>query len=207
MSSSSIKKVRGLRIFDKKHKAVKTIIKKGHYPKIHGDKVWFSSYFIMDYLRKHTSHAKRANIMEVGCGWGLLSIFCAKKFKANVVSVDADKHVMPLLQLHSKENNVSIATKVCRYEHLKPKTLAKQDIIVGGDICFWDELVAPLYSMIKRALKQNVGTIIIADPGRSPFLKLAKRCQKQYDAELIPVSIKKPNKEQGYLLVINAQAA
>jgi hypothetical protein len=77
--------------------------------------------------------------------------------------------------------------------------LASQDLIVGVN-CFWDELVEPLFKLIRLAMRQQIGKIIIADLGRTPFLKLAKCCQKKYKAELIPVSTRK---KDGYLLVIN----
>lgn len=201
MLSSSLNNVRGLKIFGRKHKAVKTLVDKGSYPKIHGDKVWFSSYFIMDYLERKPVE-KKSRVMEIGCGWGLLGVYCAKNFGAKVIGVDADKNVMPLLKLHARKNRVKLKTKVCRYENLKPKLLAKQDIILGGDICFWDELVDPLFSLIKQAMKQGVGTVIIADPGRTPFLALAKRCKKKYGAKLKPVSISLPTQESGYLLIV-----
>ncbi len=41
--------------------------------------------------------------------------------------------------------------------------------------------------MINKAIQAGVPQIIIADPGRSPFLKLAKRCIKNFDAKLIDV--------------------
>ncbi len=46
--------------------------------------------------------------MEVGCGWGLLSIYCAKNFQAQLTGVDADKNVFPFLKLHAKANGVKI---------------------------------------------------------------------------------------------------
>jgi len=75
-------------------------------------------------------------------------------------------------------------------------------MVLGGDICFWNELIDPLYSLIKKSLKNGVNTIVIADPGRSPFLKLAKKCKKKFGAELREVSIKDPVEEEGYLLII-----
>jgi hypothetical protein len=78
--------------------------------------------------------------------------------------------------------------------------LAGQDLIVGGDICFWDELVEPLFKLIKLAMRQQIGKIIIADLGRTLFLKLAKCCQKKHKAELILASTRK---NDVYLLVIN----
>lgn len=201
-SSSSKQKVHGLKIYGKKHKAIKNLKKKGYFPEIHGDKVWFSSYFIMDYLLQNPL-PKKSRVLEIGCGWGLLSIFCTKQFKAKAVGVDADKNVFPMLKLHARKNRVKVKTKTSRYEDLKPKFLAKHDMIYGGDICFWDELVDPLFKVIKNAMKNNVRTIVIADPGRSPFLTLAKRCKKRFNAKLIHTAIDYPSEHSGYLLIIH----
>lgn len=201
MAHTAVRNHRGVQEFGRKHPAVKKLLNKGNFPEIHGDQVWFSSYFVMDYLRR-TKVRKNANVMEVGCGWGLLGIYCAKRLDAKVVGVDADENVMPFLKLQATLNNVKIKTKVCRYENLKPKLLRKQDLIVGSDICFWDELVTPLYQLIKKAVNNNVKRIVIADPGRTPFLALAKKCEKKFGARLEDVSTKKPTKKTGYLLII-----
>lgn len=201
MRSSSIKTIHGIKILGNKNKAIRELRDNANIPEIHGDKVWDSSYLIMDYLLKNPI-PKNSKVMEIGCGWGILSIFCAREFTSKVISVDADSNVMPFLELHARKNDVKIKTKVCRYEKLKPKILARQDLIVGGDICFWNELVDPLFSLIKRAMKQKVGTIIIADPGRAPFMELARRCEKKYNAHLMHAKIKK---KDGYLLIIAPQ--
>lgn len=196
-----IKEVRGLKIFKKKHKAIKKLLKKTSTPEIHGDKVWFSSYLIMDYLLENPL-AQKSRIMEVGSGWGILSIYCAKEYDADMIAVDADKNVFPFLDIHAELNDTKITSKVCRYEKLKASLLAQQDVILGGDICFWKNLIDPLFKLIKKSIKSGVGTIIIADPGRSPFLKLAKKCKKKFDAELIEVKLEDPIEEEGYLLII-----
>lgn len=201
MSIADTKTVRGLTVFKNKSKEIKNLLDLNNDPEIHGHKIWYSSFFIIDYLDANPPKLK-SSIMEVGCGWGILSIYCAKKFNAQVTGVDADENVFPFLKLHAKVNGVKIKKNVSRYENLKRNTLAKQDLIVGGDICFWKELVDPLYKMISKAIKADVPRIIIADPGRSPFLKLAKRCVKNFNAELIEVNIIEPKEKEGYLLII-----
>ncbi len=197
-----IKKIRDLNILTKKHPAIQTIINTGNAPEIHGNKVWASSYFIMDFLDDNPP-TETTSILEVGCGWGVLSLYCAKKFNANVLATDADKNVFPFLKAQARENDVKIKTKVCRYENISDSTLAKQDIIVGGDICFWDELVDALYDTIRRALKNGVKTIIIADPGRPTFLDLAQRCKAEFRAFLIPYGVSDPANYDGYLLLVS----
>lgn len=203
MAASDTKIVRGLTVYKNKSKAITSLLELHDDPEIHGHKIWYSSFFIIDYLDAKPPK-KKANIMEVGCGWGLLSIYCAKNFKAHLTGVDADKNVFPFLKLHAKANGVKIKSNVSRFENLKYNTLAKQDLILGADICFWKELIEPLYKMINKAIKAGVPRIIIADPGRSPFLKLAKRCIKNFDAKLIDVKISKPNTKEGYLLIIES---
>ena len=170
-------------------------------PEIHGDKVWFSSYFIMEYLEDNPL-PKKAKVLEIGAGWGLLSIWCAKKFGNKCLAVDADKHVMPFVDLHAKENKVKVDTLVSKYEDIPADTLAKYDVMLGGDICFWESLVNPLYKTIKGALDNGVKTVVIADPGRSTFLKLAKKCQRNLNAILVSYAIIDPNAYDGYLLII-----
>ena len=203
MTAAETKTVRGLTVYKNKSEAVAKLLELNNDPEIHGHKIWYSSFFIMDYLDEH-SPEKQADIMEIGCGWGILSIYCAKNFQAQVTGVDADSNVFPFLKLHAKANGVKIHKKVSRFENLKRKTLAKQDLIIGGDICFWTELIDPLYSMIKKAVKADVPRIIIADPGRSPFLKLAKRCKKNFNARLLDVEIDEPRHKEGYLLIIES---
>lgn len=201
ITKPNIQTVRGLELYTKKHPKLQKLLAKSDHPEIHGDKVWFSSYFIMDHLEAAPPAAK-SRVMEIGCGWGLLSVYCAKNFAAKVTAVDADPNVFPFLELHAKKNKAKVKTKVSRYEELKNKLLARQDLIVGGDICFWDELVEPLHDLIKKALAAGVQRIIIADPGRPPFLRLARRCRKQHGAKLRSVSITTPRSHSGYLLII-----
>lgn len=201
MTLAHIKETNGVFVFKKKHPIMKRLRKGIPSPEIHGTKIWPSSYFIMDYLEQNPL-PKKSRVMEIGCGWGLLSIYCASRFGAKVTSVDADENVFPYLRVHAALNDVEIKTRTKRFEELKRKTLAKQDFIAGGDICFWDELVDPLYKVIKKACEEGVGKIVIADPGRGPFLKLAKRCKKKFGGKLLDWSVDRPRKSEGYLLVI-----
>lgn len=196
-----MRKTAGLYVLKNKHPLIKRLRKSWPAPAIHGDKIWSSSYLIMNYLNKHPLE-KGDRVMEIGCGWGLLGIYCADKFKAKVTGVDADPNVLPYLKVHAALNDVKVKAKESYFEKLSTKTLGKYDAILGGDICFWPKLVDPLYQVVKRGMKGGVGTIIIADPGRSPFLKLAKKCKKEFNAKLIDTTIRKPAKADGYLLVV-----
>ena len=150
-------------------------LKDQYEPCVHGDKFWNSSWLIMDFLKRQ-GFPKGCSVIEVGCGWGLASIYCAKNYKARVTGVDMDSAVFPYLKLHAEINDVRIKTERMKFQGLRKKMLSKFDLMIGADICFWDELVDPVYKMIRRAVKAEVRQVIIADPGRPPFLEICDRC-------------------------------
>ena len=156
----------------------------------------------MNYLKMHPLK-KNARVLEIGCGWGLLGIFCAKNFSAKVTGVDADKNVFPYLQLHSEINGVQVETEQSSFERLTKKRLADFDVILGSDICFWDEMATTLYNLTKRSLQAGVKQIIISDPCRSPFTELASRCKQDFpESRTITRRLSKPVRASGDLLII-----
>jgi hypothetical protein len=54
-----------------------------------------------------------------------------------------DPAVFPYLDAVAELNGVSTESWVQRFEKVRKKDLEKVDILFGGDICFWDELVEP----------------------------------------------------------------
>jgi predicted nicotinamide N-methyase len=143
--------------------------------------------------------------MEIGCGWGPASIYCAKRFDARVTGVDMDPEVFPFMDVLSALNDVEIEHLVSKYEDLTREQLGAQKVLVGSDICFWDKLVKPLYKLIGRALKSGVDRVVIADPGRPTFYELSELCRKKFDAELQEWYAVEPNHYTGEVLEIRAK--
>lgn len=200
----NIRIVHDVLVLKKSHKLIRRMQRILPEPEIHGYQVWDSSFLIMDYLLQNPPK-RGSKITEIGSGWGILSVFCAQEFGAKVTAVDADQHVFPFLDAHATLNDVKVKTKTALYQELTSKDLKGQKLLLGGDICFWDKLVKPLYSVIETAVAQKVGAIIIADPGRSPFHRLAKKCIKNFDAELIDWSVSHPKSGSGELLIIKGK--
>ena len=194
------KVVRDLIILKTKNEIIQQLEENG-CPSIHGYKVWKSSFLIMDYL-DHYPIKQNSRVIELGSGWGLLSIYLNKTFNAKVTAVDADKKVFPFLDLHAKINQAKVKTKVEEFARIKKGKFKKTDYIFGSDICFWGTLREDLSILIDRAMKSDVKKIVLADPGRPPFLKLHKKCKKKFNAELIEWETKQPGYYEGYLLVI-----
>ena len=191
----------GIRALQSRHPDIRKL-KRFHTPSVHGNKQWASSWLLMDYF-KHHPLPKRARVMEIGCGWGLTGIYCAKKYGAIVTSVDTDPEVFPYLHLHADINKVHVSTLHQKFNKLKENDLHNIDVVIGADICFWDKMVHPLKRFINRALRVGVQLVIIADPARSPFEKLSKYFVKKGKGETLDWSVQHPRNIAGQLLNIN----
>lgn len=166
----------GVILPEKKFPALKKL-KKKHEPSAHGHKTWDSSYNIMDYLLFHPMK-RGTRVLEIGCGWGPASVFCAKRFGAKVTGLDIDPDVFPFLDLVADLNDVQIEHLVSNYKKLTTEQLQEFDVIIGSDVCFWDKLVKPLAELSQRALDAGVKRVIVADPGRPTFYKMVDRMRK-----------------------------
>lgn len=194
---------RGLVLLKNSHPEIRRLKRAEHEPSIHGNKIWNSSFLVMDYLQRHRP-PKGAAFMDLGCGWGQLGIYARKRLEQKVQAVDADPEVFPYLELLAEINKTPIKTRVARFEKLKTAELKGYHTIAGADICFWDELTPVLYNLIRRSLKAGVKRMIIADPGRSPFYELVERCEKKkLDIEVVERKTSTPKPFEADLLVIH----
>lgn len=182
--NSTLRTLAGLQVPYARHPAVRQLKRQGHLPSIHGTKLWGAGHILIDFLSKDLADPPRS-IIDVGCGWGLAGIWCAKTYGAEVAAVDADPNVMPFLQLVADLNDITVTSVVARFEDLQEDLLASTDWLIAADICFWDELIEPVTNMIARAIKSGTRRIIIADPQRAPFLCVAETILQEYGGELI----------------------
>ena len=202
MSRTTQRRANGLTILTAAHPRMRALKRAGHVAEIHGHRLWNSSFLLMEHLKKHPPPAG-ARILEIGCGWGLLGIWCAKRFGARVRGIDADAHVLPYLRLHAELNGVEIGCERRTFEQLTGRELAAFDLILGGDICFWDEMTRALYNLIRRARRAGAGTVMIADPCRPPFTALAERCEARLpDAGRVDVRLTRPVRASGQILIV-----
>ena len=202
MPARTERRANGLRILTGAHASVRALRRAGYVAEIHGNKLWNSSFLLMEYLKKRPLPAG-TRVLEIGCGWGLLSIFCAKRFGAVAHGIDADANVLPYMQLHAELNGVEVTSEKKTFAQLTTKMLADYDLVVGGDICFWDDLNRDLFNLIRRAQKAGVGTVMIADPCRPPFTALAERCEATLpNAERRTLHLSRPVKASGQILIV-----
>jgi predicted nicotinamide N-methyase len=189
----------GVTVLGAGHPEVRRLRQAAAQPALHGQRVWRASFLLMDYLHRRGLHTG-ARVLEIGCGWGLVGIYCAKTFQAQVTGLDADAAVFPYLQLHAQCNGVHLATRQCTFAELSAQDLAAFDLVVGADICFWDELVAPLYHLVQHGVKAGVAEILVADPDRPPFEDLCAQCGQHGNAEVLDWELTKPVATSGKIL-------
>lgn len=192
----------GIKALRSRHKQIRRL-KRSHTPVWHGFRVWPSSWLLMDFI-KFRGLPKGSCVLDVGCGWGLAGIYCAKNYGSSVTGVDIDSEVFPYLQLHADINMVKIAQMKKGVDELTEKQLEKFDVLIGTDICFWDRMVDPLEALIKRALAAGTKTVIIADPGRSPFEKLGRHFIYDGKGDVMDWVVNDPYHIQGRILKVSA---
>jgi predicted nicotinamide N-methyase len=178
-------------------------LKKEHEPNIHGNKVWNSSWCIMDFLREQ-GIPQGSKVLEAGCGWGPTAVFCAKNYGAKVTGLDADAAVFPYLDLHAEINGVQIKNWQATFEQVKKKDLKGTRLVLGADICFWDEMINPIYKLVKRSMAAGVEQIIIADPGRPPFHEMCDKVVNKIGGEVKEWNIDEEVKASAYLLIVGS---
>jgi predicted nicotinamide N-methyase len=176
-------------------------LKRESSPVIHGYKHWSASWILIDYIQACGMRAG-SRVLDLGCGWGLLGIFCAREYGASVTAVDKDSAVFPFLELHASLNRVKITTRRCDFVDIRQKDLEDFDVVLGSDICFWDNLVKPIRLLIRRAVRAGVRAVLISDPGRETFEELARTFVKQGSGEVFDWTARRPHPLLGRILRI-----
>ncbi|MCP5163120.1 MAG: methyltransferase [Hahellaceae bacterium] len=200
MSDSQVRTIYGMLSFKHRSKVLKQL-RKTASPELHGHQIWQSCYMIMEYLEQHPP-AEQTNILEIGCGWGMLGIYCAKNFNAQVTLTDADANVFPYAHAHADLNQAQVSTKHLAFSEIGESELKDKQILIGSDICFWPEIVKPLQALLTRAIQSGVKKILIADPGRHPFLRLAEYFVTEHNAKLLSWTLDNGTKNHGKILLI-----
>jgi len=201
MSTPHTRDIYGLAVLKNSHPAIRKIKRDSEVTALHGNKFWQSSTILIDYLRVEPPQ-KHWRILEIGCGWGISGIYLAKHYQAQVTALDADDAVFPYLNLHAELNAVEITTLKCRYEKVTQEMLSEFDMVIGSDICFWDEMTDVLFNLVQLCYKAGVKRVVMTDPGREPFSLMADRCVETFAARYEGWSVPHPYNTDGMVLDI-----
>ena len=109
-------------------------------------------------IRHSEKPLKNINLLDIGCGGGLLSEpMC--RLGATVVGIDASKKNIKVAKYHAKKNNLKIDYKVASPEKLKTKI--KFDVILNMEIVEHVENIDFFIEKSSKLLKKN-GLMFVA---------------------------------------------
>ncbi len=109
-------------------------------------------------IKKKTKPLNNLNILDIGCGGGLLSEPIAR-LGAKVVGIDASEKNIRVAKLHAKQNKTKIDYFCTSPEKFKPKK--KFDVILNMEIVEHVDNVNLFISQSSKLLKKN-GIMFIA---------------------------------------------
>lgn len=178
-------------------------LKRYYRPVSHGTRAWGSSFLLMDFLQENPPK-KNAKIVDVGCGWGPVSVYATVQLQANVTAVDSDTNVFPFLDLLAALNDVKVDKLNKKFDQVQRPFLQNQDLMIGSDICYWDEHVKLLFNLVNRALTAGVSRVVLSDPGRKSFYQFVELCQKKksWETEIARWFSLEPHRATGEIVEI-----
>ena len=109
-------------------------------------------------LKQTNSPLKGLNVLDIGCGGGLLSEPITR-LGAKVTAIDASKKNIQVAKFHAKKNNLKIDYKVASPEKLKTKL--KFDVILNMEIVEHVEDINFFIKESSKLLRKN-GVMFIA---------------------------------------------
>tara|TARA_Y100001973_G_C5130924_1_gene297735 strand:+ start:396 stop:983 length:588 start_codon:yes stop_codon:yes gene_type:complete len=188
--------IKGIDIPTSAHPEIKKLKKKYNVHSLHGNKVWNSTFVLIDLLDQCSF--LNENVADLGCGWGVLSSYLQKK-GASVTGYDADKTVKPyfdlvskLMDVNPKFKNIDIFSKDLPMSH---------DVYIACDVCFWEGQIDNWITLIEEIVYQDK-QLIMCDPGRESFWDLLKKCQVPHIIER--KFINEPRKTDAYIVMFGS---
>ncbi len=141
-------------------------------------------------------------MIEIGSGWGITGVYCAKYFSAQVLCTDIDAAVAPYAQLLATVNKTKIDFKPLGFADFSLAKLKGVHTVFGCDMCYSESLIQPLLDLIKQCSKVGVTQFLMSDPGRWPFLDLCKKLKFNKSAHVLSWERVNQPTAQGFVLRI-----
>ncbi len=132
------------------------------------------------------------NILDVGCGYGVISIILSKKLNVEVDGVDVNKRAVHLANMNSKLNNVkdvNFQVSDC-YEKVDKKY---DYIITNPPIRAGKEVIYKIFDEAKDHLKDN-GTLFIVIRKDQGAKSTIEHLKNMYQVEIL-------DKKSGYFVI------
>ena len=124
---------------------------------------WAAGQALARYLLDHPELVSGRNVLDVGCGSGLVAIAAAKAGAAAVTASDTDPFATTAVQLNARANQV----KVCVVRDVLGST-HKADVVLAGDVWYERGLSSLVMSFLDRAAAAGA-EVLAGDIGRRYF--------------------------------------
>jgi len=124
---------------------------------------WPGGQALARYLLDHPELVSGRNVLDVGCGSGLVAIAAAKAGAAAVTASDTDPFATTAVQLNARANQV----KVCVVRDVLGST-HKADVVLAGDVWYERGLSSLVMSFLDRAAAAGA-EVLAGDIGRRYF--------------------------------------
>jgi ETFB lysine methyltransferase len=136
--------------------------------------VWPSARALAEYFLNNLRELKDKNVLELGCGVGLVGI-AATLAGAKVTFSDYEKEAIDF----TKNNfflNFNMQPKTMLMDWREPIQDNAYEIIIAADILYEKRFLKPVHNTLEKLLTKN-GKVYIAEPNRTiakPFFEMMK---------------------------------
>src|SRR5690554_8058914 len=103
-------------------------------PALFGQRAWGSSFLLIDYLSEHPL-TEDCKLLELGCGWGVVSDYAASQLGIKATGMDIDDKVLPYIDTLAATNDSRIKSLHASIAELNDKKLRKLKVLVGAHYC------------------------------------------------------------------------
>jgi 16S rRNA (guanine1207-N2)-methyltransferase len=141
------------------------------------DKIDYGSYTLLDTYIKNNKE-KISNFLDVGCGYGFISIVLSKIYNISGLGIDINKRALKLAQENAKTNNVSVSFLE---SNIYEKVEGKYDLIITNPpIRAGKQVVLEILINAKEHLNDNgeLWFVIRKDQGAKSIVEKLKMYYK-----------------------------
>jgi len=114
-----MKAIHNIKIPLSSDKEIQQIKRKTAKPVSHGNKVWNSSFTIIDFLSRYNLQ-KIDTAIDVGCGWGVVLAYLQKQ-GIDCGGIDIDVNTKPYVDVVNKYNKTDVDVLYMDYKELPRK--------------------------------------------------------------------------------------
>jgi 16S rRNA (guanine1207-N2)-methyltransferase len=116
-------------------------------------------------LLKNIDYTNKLNILDIGCGYGIIGLFLAKKYPNSTVNmIDINEKAIYLTKVNSKLNNVSNVDIKTRDATVSIVGVKKYDLVVfNPPIKAGKEVIFKILDNVSNVLNKKSGKLLIVN--------------------------------------------